>query len=149
MSTLVTISKASNITDISAKMIRHYESIGIITKAHRSNSGYRLYNEDQLKQLSFIKQCRSLGFAISQIESLMRLWKNPNRSSLDVKALADQHLQEIREKITELGKMEKVLSTLSANCNGDHASDCAILEGLETMASYKASKQHINNTRVQ
>ncbi|CAM4179872.1 Cu(I)-responsive transcriptional regulator [Pseudoalteromonas byunsanensis] len=147
MTTLITISKAANITDISAKMIRHYESIGIISKAHRTNAGYRLYNQDQLKQLSFVKQCRNLGFSISQIESLMKLWKNPNRSSLDVKTLADQHLQEIREKITELAKMEKVLSTLSENCSGDHASDCAILEGLETMASYKTPREYINNAR--
>lgn len=112
-------------------MIRHYEEAGLLKKAHRTDAGYRLYNSQQLQQLSFIKQARTLGFSIAQVSSLLDLWRNPQRSSKEVKQLAEQHLDEIKQKVAELQQMQKVLQQLADSCCGDDQPQCAILDGLQ------------------
>jgi Cu(I)-responsive transcriptional regulator len=131
MATLVTIGQAAKQTGLSAKMIRHYEEAGLLHKANRTEAGYRLYNSLQLQQLGFIKQARTLGFSIAQISSLLGLWQNPNRSSKEVKQLAEQHLDEIKQKVTELQQMQQVLQQLADSCCGDDQPQCAILDGLQ------------------
>lgn len=131
MTTLVTIGQAAKQTGLSAKMIRHYEEAGLLKKAHRTDAGYRLYNSQQLQQLSFIKQARTLGFSIAQVSSLLDLWRNPQRSSKEVKQLAEQHLDEIKQKVAELQQMQKVLQHLADSCCGDDQPQCAILDGLQ------------------
>lgn len=131
MTTLVTIGQAAKQTGLSAKMIRHYEEAGLLKKANRTDAGYRLYNSQQLQQLSFIKQARTLGFSIAQISSLLDLWRNPKRSSKEVKQLAEQHLDEIKQKVAELQQMQKVLQQLADSCCGDDQPQCAILDGLQ------------------
>lgn len=131
MATLVTIGQAAKQTGLSAKMIRHYEEAGLLHKANRTDAGYRLYNSLQLQQLSFIKRARALGFSLVQISSLLGLWQDPNRSSKQVKQLAEQHLDEIKQKVTELQQMQKVLQQLADSCCGDERSECAILDGLQ------------------
>jgi Cu(I)-responsive transcriptional regulator len=128
--TLVTIGQAAKQTGLSAKMIRHYEDAGLLHKANRTDSGYRLYNSQQLQQLSFIKQARTLGFSIAQISSLLGLWRDPQRSSREVKQLAQVHLDEIKQKVAELQQMQKVLQQLADSCCGDDQPQCAILDGL-------------------
>ena len=129
--TLVTIGQAAKQTGLSAKMIRHYEDAGLLHKANRTDSGYRLYNSQQLQQLSFIKQARTLGFSIAQISSLLGLWRDPQRSSREVKQLAEVHLDEIKQKVAELQQMQKVLQQLADSCCGDDQPQCAILDGLQ------------------
>lgn len=131
MNKLITIGEAANITGLSAKMIRHYEVNGLIPKAIRSDSHYRLYNSQQLKLLGVIKQAKRLGFSLSQIRALSNLWQNPNRASSEVKSLAEEHLLEINTKIRELKQMKKSLQDLADNCNDDESSDCSILDGLD------------------
>jgi len=131
MTTLVTIGQAAKQTGLSAKMIRHYEEAGLLKKAHRTDAGYRLYNSQQLQQLTFIKQARTLGFSIAQVSSLLDLWRNPQRSSKEVKQLAEQHLDEIKQKVVELQQMQKVLQQLADSCCGDDQPQCAILDGLQ------------------
>lgn len=131
MTTLVTIGQAAKQTGLSAKMIRYYEEAGLLKKAHRTDAGYRLYNSQQLQQLSFIKQARTLGFSIAQVSSLLDLWRNPQRSSKEVKQLAEQHLDEIKQKVAELQQMQKVLQQLADSCCGDDQPQCAILDGLQ------------------
>jgi Cu(I)-responsive transcriptional regulator len=128
--TLVTIGQAAKQTGLSAKMIRHYEDAGLLHEANRTDSGYRLYNSQQLQQLSFIKQARTLGFSIAQISSLLGLWRDPQRSSREVKQLAQVHLDEIKQKVAELQQMQKVLQQLADSCCGDDQPQCAILDGL-------------------
>lgn len=128
--TLVTIGQAAKQTGLSAKMIRHYEEAGLLHKANRTDAGYRLYNSQQLQQLSFIKQARTLGFSIAQISSLLGLWRDPQRSSKEVKQLAQVHLDEIKQKVAELQQMQKVLQQLADSCCGDDQPQCAILDGL-------------------
>ncbi|WP_337842668.1 Cu(I)-responsive transcriptional regulator [Rheinheimera sp.] len=141
MKSLVTIGEAAAVSGVSAKMIRHYEDIGVLQKTSRTDAGYRLYNSQQLQQLGFIRQARNLGFSLIQIESLLALWRDPNRSSRDVKQLAELHLAEIRQKIAELSQMEQVLQQLSDRCCGDLSPHCAILDGLAPNQNLAAESQ--------
>lgn len=129
---LVTIGEAAAKTGVSAKMIRHYEQSGLLPAPTRTDAGYRLYNSQQLQQLKFIRQARALGFSSAQITSLLDLWHNPQRASRDVKQLAQQHLLQIEEKITELQQMQQLLQQLADSCRGDSQPHCAILTGLLT-----------------
>ncbi len=135
MDTLVTIGKAASLTGISAKMIRYYEDIGVLKKATRSESGYRLYNQAQLQQLGFIRRSRNLGFSMAEIQSLLKFWLNSDRESRQVKQLAQNHLQDINEKILALEKMKTVLQELADKCDGDDNAKCPILEGLAEFSS--------------
>jgi Cu+-exporting ATPase len=89
-----------------------------------------LYNGQQVQQLSFIRQARALGFSLLQIGSLLDLWRDPNRSSKEVKQLAELHLDEIKQKVAELQQMQQVLQQLADSCCGDDQPQCAILDGL-------------------
>ena len=130
MDTLVTIGKAASLTGISAKMIRYYEDIGVLKKASRSEAGYRLYNQAQLQQLGFIRRSRNLGFSMAEIQSLLKFWLNSDRESRQVKRLAQNHLQDINEKISALEQMKIALQELADKCDGNDNAKCPILEGL-------------------
>lgn len=130
MATLLTIGDAAKASGLSAKMIRHYEQSGLLRKSPRTDSGYRLYNSEQVNQLRFIRQARNLGFSLSDIHSLLELWQNPERESRAVKQLAKQHLDEIAAKITELQHMQQVLTALADSCSGDGSPYCNILNQL-------------------
>ena len=119
---------------VNAKLIRHYESIGLIPKASRSDSGYRTYSENDVHILKFVKRARGLGFAMKEIKKLISLWRNKSRSSKDVKSLAVSHLRELENKILELQEMADTLRHLSRNCHGDHRPDCPIIKDLEKMS---------------
>ena len=125
------IGQAAKISGVNAKLIRHYESIGIIPKASRSDAGYRTYTETEVYILSFVKSARSLGFSMKEIKKLVSLWRNKSRASSDVKELASRHVQEMEEKIVNLQEMVKTLKHLAKTCHGDHRPDCPILGGIE------------------
>lgn len=124
------IGEASQATGVSAKMIRHYEEIGLLPQAQRSFSGYRQYAEADLHTLRFIRQARQLGFGIPQIATLLDLWRDRERPSAEVKALAKSHIRELDERIAELRQMRATLSSLASACHGDERPDCPILDGL-------------------
>ena len=124
------IGQAAKHSGLSAKMIRYYESIGLLKPAHRSDSGYRLYNDDDLHTLAFIKRSRDLGFSLDEVGKLQALWQDRQRASSDVKALARQHIDELNQKIVELTSLRDTLQDLVDTCQGDHRPDCPILKGL-------------------
>jgi Cu(I)-responsive transcriptional regulator len=126
----INIGRAATATGVSAKMIRHYEEIGLIPRAYRTASGYRLYTEKDLHTLRFIRQARNLGFPIEHIRALLNLWQNQRRTSRKVKELAMSHLRELDERIQELQEMKGAISHLVKNCHGDDRPDCPILDGL-------------------
>lgn len=130
MATLLTIGDAAKASGLTAKMIRHYEQSGLLNKSPRTESGYRLYNSEQLNQLRFIRQARNLGFSLADIHSLLELWQNPQRESRAVKQLAQQHLADIAAKIAELQHMQQVLTALADSCKGDASPHCHILQQL-------------------
>lgn len=124
------IGEAAKISGVNAKLIRHYESIGIIPKASRSEAGYRTYTEADVHILSFVKRSRGLGFSMKEIKKLVSLWRNKVRASSEVKALALKHVDEMEQKILELQEMVKTLRHLARNCHGDGRPDCPILNDL-------------------
>jgi len=124
------IGEAAKHSGVSAKMIRHYEGIGLIQRAARTFSGYRTYSASDVHTLRFIRQARVLGFSIKQIEQLLGLWRNQRRPSSKVKALAQEHIAELDVRIAELEAMKRTLQALSAHCHGDDRPDCPILDGL-------------------
>lgn len=124
------IGEAAKASGVNAKLIRHYESIGIVPKATRSDSGYRVYSEADVNVLAFVKRARGLGFSMKEIKKLVGLWRNRSRASSDVKALALQHVGEMEQKIEELQAMVKTLRHLARNCHGDARPDCPIIDGL-------------------
>ena len=124
------IGEAASASGVSAKMIRYYESTGLIPKAVRSESGYRHYMENDVHTLRFIRRARDLGFTVEQIAELLMLWRDHSRSSADVKRVALGHVATLKEKIRELDAMARTLSTLAAHCHGDDRPDCPIIEDL-------------------
>ena len=124
------IGEAATLSGVSAKMIRHYEEIGLIPPASRTFAGYRLYGESDLHRLRFIRRARSLGFPIRQIETLLGLWSDPKRASRDVKRLALQHANELEQKITEMQAMQRTLRDLAHRCHGDSRPECPVLDDL-------------------
>ena len=129
--TLVTIAQAAAATGVSAKMIRHYESIGLIKAPLRTENRYRHYGENDLHDLGFIRRSRDLGFSFEDIRQLLDLWRDKSRSSAEVKAIALRHIRELDEKAASLAAMSRTLKTLAANCHGDAKPDCPILEALD------------------
>ncbi|MBH3427502.1 Cu(I)-responsive transcriptional regulator [Pseudomonas alkylphenolica] len=124
------IGQAARRSGLSAKMIRYYESIGLLKPALRSDSGYRLYQQDDLHRLAFIKRSRDLGFSLEEVARLLTLWQDRQRASADVKALASQHIDDLNRRIEELVSLRDTLSELVAHCQGDDRPDCPILKDL-------------------
>ena len=124
------IGQAARHTGLSAKMIRYYESIGLLKPALRSDSGYRLYQPEDLHSLAFIKRSRDLGFSLEEVARLLTLWQDRQRASADVKALANQHIADLNRRIDELVSLRDTLSELVAHCQGDDRPDCPILKDL-------------------
>ena len=124
------IGAAAKASGVSAKMIRHYESVGLFPEASRSEAGYRQYIARDVNTLRFIRHSRDLGFSIAQIRELLGLWQDRRRPSRQVKALAQAHIQELEQKLQELQAMKATLEHLVHCCHGDERPDCPILEAL-------------------
>jgi Cu(I)-responsive transcriptional regulator len=133
MNGLVTIREASMTTGVTAKMIRHYESIGLIAAPTRTENRYRHYSEKDLHELGFIKRARDLGFPMEDIRHLLALWRDKSRSSAEVKAIAQKHVAALEEKAAALQAMSKTLKHLAAHCHGDDRPDCPILDALDRL----------------
>ncbi|WP_147081946.1 Cu(I)-responsive transcriptional regulator [Methylobacterium haplocladii] len=125
------IGQAAEASGVSAKMIRHYESIGLVPRADRRNSGYRDYGPQDVHRLGFVRRARDLGFPLERIRVLLGLWGDPGRSSAEVKALALSHIGELEGKARHLQEMAGVLRGLALSCDGDERPDCPIIAGLE------------------
>lgn len=126
----MTIGEAAKESAVSAKMIRHYESIGLLSKARRTDAGYRLYDETDVHTLRFIHRARSLGFPLEAVRTLLALWRNRRRSSAQVKELAQRHVTDLERKVAEMQGMIRTLRHLAHNCHGDDRPDCPILDDL-------------------
>ena len=124
------IGDAARASGVSAKMIRHYESIGLIGAARRTDAGYRVYTSQDVRVLQFVHRGRALGFSLDQIRDLLALWRDKDRASADVRALARTHIEELNRKIAEMEAMRRTLESLAASCHGDARSDCPILDDL-------------------
>ena len=126
------IGQAAKKSGLTAKMIRYYESIGLLPEAGRSDRGYRQYSQQDLHSLAFIRRSRDLGFSLEEVGKLLQLWQDRGRASADVKALARDHIEELNRKIAELAGLRDTLQELVDHCQGDHRPDCPILKDLES-----------------
>lgn len=133
------IGQAAKASGVSAKMLRYYESIGLIPRAGRTEAGYRTYGEGDVNTLRFIRRARDLGLPIERVKLLVGLWRDRERSSRDVKRIATEHVAELRAKIVELAGMCAALQELADACHGDHRPECPILRDLEGGARIAAS----------
>ena len=124
------IGSAARISGLTPKMIRHYESLGLVPKAARTSGDYRIYSANDLHALRFIRRARSFGFSMREIEDLLGLWRNQRRASEQVKRLALKHIADLDRKIVELQAMRATLTSLAKHCHGDGRPECPILDDL-------------------
>ncbi len=126
----VAIGVAAERAGVSARMVRHYESLGLLPGVSRTDSGYRQYNEADVHTLRFIRRSRDLGFSMEEIATLLGLWKDKERASAQVKKVAQAHIQNLSERIAAMQDIQRSLQTLVHCCHGDDRPDCPILEDL-------------------
>lgn len=127
---MMNIGQAAKASGVSAKMIRYYESTGLIPKALRSGSGYRHYSDKEVHTLRFIRRARDLGFSVDRIAELLTLWRDRSRASADVKRMALVQVEELKRRASELESMARTLQHLAEHCHGDRRPDCPIIEDL-------------------
>ena len=126
------IGQAAKASGVSAKMIRYYEQTGLIPAADRKDSGYRDYSDTDVHMLRFIRRARDLGFSVAEIGDLLNLWRDESRQSVEVKRLAQGHIDALERKIADMQDMAHTLTMLVNACQGDHRPHCPILQRLET-----------------
>jgi MerR family copper efflux transcriptional regulator len=131
----VNIGEAARLSGVSAKMVRHYESLGLLPRVNRTDSGYRQYSEAEVHTLRFIKRARDLGFSMEEIGELVGLWQNRRRASGNVRKIAQKHADELAQRIEAMQSMQRTLRHLIHCCHGDDRPECPILDDLAGAAS--------------
>ena len=126
----VPIGEAARASGVSAKMVRHYESLGLLGEVARTDSGYRQYSAAEIHTLRFIKRARDLGFSMVEIADLLSLWRDRSRASGDVKQIAQQHVADLEARIAAMQAMRQTLNDLLHHCHGDQRPDCPIIDDL-------------------
>ena len=126
----VAIGTAARLSQVSAKMVRHYESLGLLQSVARTDSGYRQYTQTDVRTLQFIKRARALGFSMAEIAELVGLWHNRSRASASVKRIAQSHVDALAQRIEAMQAMQRTLTHLLDHCHGDERPDCPILDDL-------------------
>lgn len=124
------IGEAARASGVSAKMVRHYEALGLVPGVARSPSGYRQYDAATVHTLRFIRRARDLGFATAEIAELLALWRNRQRPSAEVKRIALTQVADLQRRIAEMQAMQRTLAQLAGCCHGDERPDCPILDDL-------------------
>lgn len=124
------IGEAADASGVSAKMIRHYEDIGLVPKVGRTSAGYRIYREADVHVLRFVRRARDFGFSMKEIKALLGLWIDRRRASADVKRMVTVHVAQLDARIAELQAMRGTLQRLAGSCHGDKRPECPILEDL-------------------
>ena len=143
---MMNIGEAATFSGVSAKMIRYYEQIGLIPKAARSEAGYRHYSTPAAYSLRFIRRARDLGFSVEQIAELLVLWRDRDRASADVKAMALSHAAGLKTRIAELQAMVQTLEHLADHCHGDDRPECPILADLAEPTAAESRSQGPHRT---
>ena len=134
----VSIGVAAQLSTVTAKMVRHYESLGLLPRVGRTGSGYRQYSQAEVHTLQFIKRSRELGFSMDEIAELVSLWQNRRRTSASVKRIAQQHADALAQRIEAMQAMQRTLQQLMHCCHGDDRPDCPILDDLAAGPSLTA-----------
>ncbi len=144
MDTLVAsldIGKCARATGVPAKTIRYYESIGLLPPPKRAENGYRLYGGTEIETLRFVHRARDLGFSLEEVSKLLALWRDKNRASADVKALALEHARALDDRIAKLKAVRETILALAERCHGDHRPDCPILADMASSVDNRGAAQ--------
>ena len=128
------IGQASRATGVSTKMIRYYESVGLIRPADRTESNYRDFGDREINELRFVRRARTLGFSVDEMQQLLSLWRDRSRPSREVKVIAQQHIAALDRRIAEMQTMAGTLRELARCCAGDDRPDCPILADLSAQS---------------
>ena len=131
----VSIGVAAQRAGVSARMVRHYEALGLLAPVARTGSGYRQYTEADVHALRFIRSARDLGFSIAEIATLLGLWQDKARASSHVKRIAQTHIDALGQRIAEMQAMQRSLQTLVQCCHGNDLPDCPILDNLAAVGT--------------
>ena len=131
------IGEAARQSGVSTKMVRHYESLGLLPQVQRSDSGYRQYSDAEVHTLRFIKRSRELGFSMAEIAELVSLWQNRRRASASVRRIAQKHANELAQRIAAMQAMQHTLAKLVHCCQGNDRPDCPILDDLAGQPAVK------------
>ena len=142
MNTSMNIGQAASQAGVSAKMVRHYESLGLLPKIARTDSGYRQYEDRDVHTLRFIRRGRDLGFSMPEIADLLKLWQNRRRASADVKRIALAHVADLDRRMQEMSAMKKTLENLADCCKGDDRPGCPILDELGSVTNPTTKAVH-------
>lgn len=126
----VTIGRLSKRTGCNIETIRYYERIGLLPKPPRTEGGHRLYINDHIKRLTFVRRSRELGFTLDEVRELLNLVDGGDYTCGEVLTLTAQHLNEVRQKIKDLRRLEKTLKTIVADCQGGEVPECPIVDAL-------------------
>lgn len=124
------IGEAAAASGVSAKMIRYYEEIGLVKPERRTSSNYRVYGENEVHRLRFVRRARTLGFSLEETERLLALWSDTSRKNDDVRAVALDHLRDLEEKMESMRVMADTLKTLVDRCEDGNRPECPILGNL-------------------
>jgi MerR family mercuric resistance operon transcriptional regulator len=124
------IGALSKRSGVNIETIRYYERIGVMPKPRRSAGGYRMYGPDHLKRLTFVRRGRELGFSLDELRSLLRLVDGHSYTCAEVHDLTVEHLAEIRRKIADLRRLQRVMTEMAAACSGDRVPECPIIDAL-------------------
>ena len=117
-------------TGVNIETVRYYERIGLLPEPPRSEGGHRLYTEDLLRRLNFIRRCRELGFPVQEVRALLSLVDGGDYSCGEVRELTLRHLEDVRAKIADLRRLERTLAEVSSQCEGGAVPDCPIIDAL-------------------
>jgi MerR family mercuric resistance operon transcriptional regulator len=124
------IGELSKHTGVNIETIRFYERVGILPKPPRSAGGHRIYGQDLLMRLGFVRRSRELGFSLDEVRGLLRLVDGGHYTCAEVKAITLDHLADVRRKIADLRRLERTLATVAGKCRGGKVPDCPVIEAL-------------------
>jgi len=132
---MLTIGEISKLTGVNIETIRYYERIAMLPSPPRTAGGRRVYDPAHLRVLAFIRRSRELGFSLDEIRALIRLGGPEKASCREVRGIAVHHLEDIRAKLSDLKKLERLLAKTVARCSGKTAPDCPVLDILDIQRS--------------
>ena len=127
---MVTIGALSKQTGCHIETVRYYERIGVLLKPPRTEGGHRLYGKEQIKRLMFVRRSRELGFSLGEIRTLLKLVDGKQYTCREVKTLMEEHLGDIKKKISDLKRLQKTLADISSQCEGGMVPECPIIDAL-------------------
>jgi MerR family mercuric resistance operon transcriptional regulator len=129
------IGKLSRLSGVNIETIRYYERVKMLAPPPRTRSGHRVYGSTDLRTLTFVRRARELGFSLEEIRALLRIGGPEKASCREVREIATHHLEDIRAKLSDLKKLERLLAKTVARCSGRTAPECAVLDILDIQRS--------------